>query len=85
MTTAGSDAKSDFTINGKKVSLDKATTAADIDAAVASVNEQLGENSKFEAAKERAESLQSAPARMTLVRSPSAARTQLCSASWPTA
>ena len=49
--TAGSDGKTEFTVNGKKISLDT-TTGADADTAIASINTQLGADKKFEAFKE---------------------------------
>ena len=50
-STKGSDGKHEFTINGKKISLDT-TTGADADTAVASINTQLGTDKKFEAFKD---------------------------------
>ena len=47
-TTEGSDGEFNLTINGKKVSLD-VTTGADVEKAAKAINDQLGENSKFEA------------------------------------
>jgi flagellin-like hook-associated protein FlgL len=49
--TTGSDGKHDFTINGKKVTLDT-TTGATVDTAVTSINTQLGSEKTFEAYKE---------------------------------
>jgi flagellin-like hook-associated protein FlgL len=49
--TTGSDGKHDFTINGKKITLTP-TSGADVDAAVASINTQLGSDKTFEAYRE---------------------------------
>jgi len=47
----GSDGKHEFTVNGKKISLDT-TTGADLDTAITTINTQLGTDKKFEAYKE---------------------------------
>jgi hypothetical protein len=48
--TAGSDAKSEFSINGTAISLDRATTGASLTTAVAEVNKQLAAaGQKFQA------------------------------------
>lgn len=49
--TTGSNGKHEFTINGKKITLDSADVT-DIDTALASINTQLGSDRKFEAYKE---------------------------------
>ncbi len=51
VSTAGSDGKHEFAINGKKITLDT-TTGADLDTAISSINTQLGTDKKFEAYKE---------------------------------
>jgi flagellin len=47
----GSDGQHSFTINGEEITLDT-TTGADADAAVAAINDQLGDDADFEAFKE---------------------------------
>ncbi|QQR34657.1 hypothetical protein JI749_09660 [Devosia oryziradicis] len=48
VSTAGSDGKHEFAINGKKITLDT-TTGADVATAITTINAQLGADRKFEA------------------------------------